>query len=210
MIAKLVALVASFIVATISTLGYGGVVLLMAIESACIPLPSEIIMPFAGYLVFRGELQLWLVACAGGLGCVLGSLVAYWIGARGGRPLVEKYGRYILVSHRDLDVADRWFQRHGDIIVFIGRLLPLVRTFIAFPAGVARMPLIKFIVYTFVGSFIWCWALAWIGLRLGEHWDTLGPWFHRFDTVIVVVVVLGFIWYAWRHLRNLRRSRVDS
>ena len=210
MIAKLVALIAGFIVATISTLGYGGVVLLMAIESACIPLPSEIIMPFAGYLVFRGELQLWLVACAGGLGCVLGSLVAYWIGARGGRPLVEKYGRYILVSHRDLDVADRWFQRHGDIIVFIGRLLPLVRTFIAFPAGVARMPLIKFIVYTFVGSFIWCWALAWIGLRLGEHWDTLGPWFHRFDTVIVVVVVLGFIWYAWRHLRNLRRSRVDS
>lgn len=210
MIAKLVALVASFIVATISTLGYGGVVLLMAIESACIPLPSEIIMPFAGYLVFRGELQLWLVACAGGLGCVLGSLVAYWIGARGGRPLVEKYGRYILVSHRDLDVADRWFQRHGDIIVFIGRLLPLVRTFIAFPAGVARMPLIKFIVYTFVGSFIWCWALAWIGLRLGEHWDTLGPWFHRFDTVIVVVVVLGFVWYVWRHLRNLRRSRVDS
>lgn len=210
MIAKLVALVASFIVATISTLGYGGVVLLMAIESACIPLPSEIIMPFAGYLVFRGELQLWLVACAGGLGCVLGSLVAYWIGARGGRPLVEKYGRYILVSHRDLDVADRWFQRHGDIIVFIGRLLPLVRTFIAFPAGVARMPLIKFIVYTFVGSFIWCWALAWIGLRLGEHWDTLGPWFHRFDTVIVVVVVLGFVWYVWRHLRNLLRSRVDS
>lgn len=210
MIAKLVALVAGFIVATISTLGYGGVVLLMAIESACIPLPSEIIMPFAGYLVFRGELHLWLVACAGGLGCVLGSLVAYWIGAWGGRPLVEKYGRYILVSHHDLDVADRWFQRHGDIIVFVGRLLPLVRTFIAFPAGVARMPLIKFIVYTFIGSFIWCWALAWVGLRLGEHWDTLGPWFHRFDTVIVVIVVLGFLWYVWRHVRNLRRSRVDS
>ncbi|MGH8292120.1 MAG: DedA family protein [Gammaproteobacteria bacterium] len=210
MIAKLVGLVAGFIVATISTLGYGGVVLLMAIESACIPLPSEIIMPFAGYLVFRGELHLWLVACAGGAGCVLGSLVAYWIGAWGGRPLVEKYGRYILVSHHDLDVADRWFQRHGDIIVFVGRLLPLVRTFIAFPAGVAHMPLVKFIVYTFTGSFIWCWALAWIGLRLGEHWDTLGPWFHRFDAAIVVLVVLGCIWYLWRHVRNLRRSRVDS
>ncbi|MGH8377548.1 MAG: DedA family protein [Gammaproteobacteria bacterium] len=205
MTAKLVALVAGFIIATISALGYGGIVLLMAIESACIPLPSEIIMPFSGYLVYRGEMTLWLVALAGAVGCVLGSLVAYWVGARGGRPLVEKYGRYILVSHHDLDVADRWFNRRGDIIILIGRLLPLVRTFIAFPAGVARMSMTKFILYTFIGSYIWCWALAWIGLRLGEHWDTLGPWFHRFDTVIVVVVVLGFVWYVWRHVRNLRR-----
>lgn len=207
MLAKLIALVAGFIISAISVLGYGGVVLLMAIESACIPLPSEIIMPFAGYLVFRGDLNLWLVAAAGAVGCVLGSLVAYWVGAAGGRPLVEKYGRYILVSQHDLDIADRWFQRRGDIIILIGRLLPLVRTFIAFPAGVARMPMAKFILYTFVGSFIWCWALAWIGLRLGAHWDTLGPWFHRFDTVIVVLVALGFAWYLWRHLR---RTRVDS
>ncbi|MGH8283294.1 MAG: DedA family protein, partial [Gammaproteobacteria bacterium] len=191
--------------ATISALGYGGIVLLMAIESACIPLPSEIIMPFSGYLVYRGEMALWLVALAGAVGCVLGSLVAYWVGAWGGRPLVEKYGRYILVSHHDLDMADRWFDRRGDIIILIGRLLPLVRTFIAFPAGVARMSMAKFILYTFIGSYIWCWALAWVGLRLGEHWDTLGPWFHRFDTVIVVLVALGFIWYVWRHLRNLRR-----
>ncbi|MGH8402629.1 MAG: DedA family protein, partial [Gammaproteobacteria bacterium] len=148
MTAKLVALVAGFIIATISALGYGGIVLLMAIESACIPLPSEIIMPFSGYLVYRGEMTLWLVALAGAVGCVLGSLVAYWVGARGGRPLVEKYGRYILVSHHDLDVADRWFNRRGDIIILIGRLLPLVRTFIAFPAGVARMSMTKFILYT--------------------------------------------------------------
>ncbi|MBU6509091.1 MAG: DedA family protein [Gammaproteobacteria bacterium] len=207
MLAKLIALVAGFIISTISVLGYGGIVLLMAIESACIPLPSEIIMPFSGYLVLRGDLNLWLVAVAGAVGCVLGSLVAYWVGAVGGRPLVEKYGRYILVSRHDLDIADRWFQRRGDIIILIGRLLPLVRTFIAFPAGVARMSMAKFILYTFIGSFIWCWVLAWIGLRLGAHWDTLGPWFHRFDTVIVVLVVLGFIWYLWRHLRNLR---VDS
>ncbi|MGA9851822.1 MAG: DedA family protein [Gammaproteobacteria bacterium] len=205
MLAKLIALVAGFIISTISVLGYGGIVLLMAIESACIPLPSELIMPFSGYLVYRGEMQLWLVGLTGAVGCVLGSLLAYWVGARGGRPLVEKYGRYILVSHHDLDVADRWFNRHGEIIILIGRLLPLVRTFIAFPAGVARMALAKFTLYTFIGSFIWCWALAWIGLRLGEHWDTLGPWFHRFDTVIVILVVLGFIWYLWRHLRSLRR-----
>ncbi|MGA9856186.1 MAG: DedA family protein [Gammaproteobacteria bacterium] len=204
MLAKLISLIAGFIIAAISTLGYGGIVLLMAIESACIPLPSEIIMPFAGYLVHRGELDLWVVAAAGALGCVLGSLLAYWVGARGGRPLVERYGRYILVSHHDLDVADRWFQRRGDIIILIGRLLPLVRTFIAFPAGVARMPIFKFIVYTFIGSFIWCWALAWIGMRLGARWNTLEPWFHRFDTLIVMLVVLGFGWYVRRHIRHLR------
>ena len=145
------------------------------------------------------------MAVAGAVGCVLGSLLAYWVGAWGGRPLVEKYGRYILVSRRDLDLADRWFARRGDIVILIGRLLPLVRTFIAFPAGVARMPLVKFILYTFVGSLIWCWALAWVGLRLGQHWDTLGPWFHRFDALIVILILLGAAWYVWRHLHNLRR-----
>jgi membrane protein DedA with SNARE-associated domain len=205
MLAKLISLLAGFIIAAISSLGYGGVVLLMAIESACIPLPSEIIMPFAGYLVYRGELDLWLVATAGALGCVLGSLLAYSVGAKGGRPLAEKYGRYILVSPHDLHVADRWFQRRGDIIILIGRLLPVVRTFIAFPAGVARMPMFKFILYTFIGSFIWCWALAWIGVRLGERWNTLGPWFHRFDTLIVLLALSACGWYVWRHIRHLRR-----
>lgn len=203
---KVLALLAGFVVSTISTLGYGGIVLLMAIESACIPLPSEIIMPFSGYLVFRGEFALWIVAFSGAIGCVLGSLAAYWVGARGGRPLAEKYGRYILVSEHDLALADRWFERHGDIIILIGRLLPVVRTFIAFPAGVARMPLLKFIIYTFIGSLAWCWALAWIGLRLGEHWNTLGSWFHRFDSVIAGIIVVAGIWYVWRHLRHLRRS----
>ena len=202
---KLLTLLAGFVIGTISTLGYGGIVLLMAIESACIPLPSEIIMPFSGYLVFRGEFTLWLVAVSGAVGCVLGSLVAYWVGGWGGRPLVERYGRYILISHHDLALADRWFERHGDIIILIGRLLPVVRTFIAFPAGVARMPIVKFIVYTFIGSLIWCWALAWVGFRLGEHWDTLGNWFHRFDAVIVAVILLAAAWYVWRHVRHLRQ-----
>ena len=205
MLAKLISLLAGFIIAAISTLGYGGIVLLMAIESACIPLPSEIIMPFAGYLVYRGELTLWLVAAAGAFGCVLGSLLAYWAGARGGRPLAEKYGRYILVSPHDLQTADRWFQRRGDIIILIGRLLPLVRTFIAFPAGIARMPIFKFILYTFIGSYIWCWGLAWLGVRLGARWDSLSPWFHRFDTLIVTLALLVFAGHVWRHLRHLRR-----
>jgi len=205
MIEKLIGVLAGFIIGTISALGYGGIVLLMAIESACIPLPSEIIMPFSGYLVFTGQMQLWAVALAGASGCVLGSLLAYWLGAVGGRPLVEKYGRYVLISHHDLDLADSWFQHHGDITIFIGRLLPVVRTFIAFPAGVARMPLWRFSIYTFVGSFIWCWALAWIGMQLGQNWNTLGVYFHRFDALIGVVLLAGFIWYVWRHLNHLKR-----
>ncbi|MHB8534610.1 MAG: DedA family protein [Sulfuricaulis sp.] len=205
MVEKIITLLAGFIIGTISRLSYGGIVLLMAIESACIPLPSEIIMPFSGYLVSTGEMNLWLVGLAGAVGCVLGSLVAYCAGAWGGRPLVEKYGKYILVSHQDLDLADRWFQRHGDITIFIGRLLPVIRTFIAFPAGVARMDLWRFNLYTFVGSYLWSLGLAWIGMKLGQHWDTLGVYFHRFDAAIGVILLAAVIWYVRRHLKHLRR-----
>jgi membrane protein DedA with SNARE-associated domain len=210
MAGKLLAALAAFIINVISTLGYGGVVLLMAIESACIPLPSEVTIPFSGYLVSRGEMTLWGVALAGAVGCVLGSIVAYYVGAWGGRRLVERYGRYLLVSHRDLDLADRWFARHGDITILVGRLLPVVRTFIAFPAGVARMAMAKFLVYTFIGSFIWCWGLAWVGERLGDHWDSLGVYFHRFDAVIVALILAGAAWWIWRHLRHLREDRARS
>ena len=204
MIANLMTAIAGFIIATISRLDYWGIALLMGIESACIPLPSEIIMPFSGYLVFQGKLALWAVAVAGAVGCVLGSLVAYWIGAVGGRPLIERYGKYVLISHRDLDLAERWFARHGDITIFIGRLLPVVRTFIAFPAGVTRMALGRFVIYTFLGSLIWCWLLGWIGVKLGENWNTLGVYFHRFDAVIGAVIIAGVVWYVWRHIRHMK------
>jgi len=202
MIEKIITLLAGFVIATISRLGYGGIALLMAIESACIPLPSEIIMPFSGYLVYKGEFTLWGVAVSGAVGCVLGSLVAYYIGVYGGRPLVNKYGRYVLISRRDLALADRWFQRHGDITIFIGRLLPVVRTFIALPAGISRMPLGRFVVYTFAGSLIWCYGLAWIGLKLGENWRSLGGYFHKFDIAIGVVLLIGVVWYVRRHWRH--------
>jgi membrane protein DedA with SNARE-associated domain len=207
MTGKLLAALGSFIIGVLSSLGYLGVVLLMAIESACIPLPSELIMPFAGYLVFKGTLSLWGVTLAGAAGCVLGSLVAYYVGLWGGRPLVMKYGRYLLISHHDLDLADRWFVRHGDLTILIGRLLPVVRTFIAFPAGVARMPLLKFVAYTFVGSLIWCWALARLGQSLGEHWGTLGAYFHRFDEVIGLLILAGAVWWIGRHIRHLGKDR---
>jgi membrane protein DedA with SNARE-associated domain len=207
MIAKIIEYLSGFIVATISTLGYSGIVLLMAIESACIPLPSEIIMPFSGYLVSTGQMNLWGVAVAGAVGCVLGSLIAYWVGMYGGRPLIEKYGRYILLSRHDLDLADRWFAKYGEIIVFVSRLLPAIRTFIAFPAGVARMNLTKFVIYTFAGSLPWCLGLAYAGQKLGEQWnkdDTLKTWFHRFDFVIGILAVLAVSWWIWRHIKHSR------
>ena len=205
MIDKFITLLAGFIIGTISRLGYGGIVLLMAIESACIPLPSEIIMPFSGYLVSTGEMNLWLVGLAGAIGCVLGSIVAYYAGAWGGRPFIEKYGKYILISHYDLDLADRWFQRHGDITIFVGRLLPVIRTFIAFPAGIARMNLWRFNLYTFVGSYIWSLGLAWVGMKLGQHWNTLGVYFHRFDAAIGVILLIAVVWYVRRHLQHMKR-----
>ncbi|HXI26140.1 MAG TPA: DedA family protein [Pyrinomonadaceae bacterium] len=209
MIARIIEILSAFIVATISTLGYAGIVLLMAIESACIPLPSEIIMPFSGFLVHKGEMNLWLVSVAGALGCVVGSLVAYWIGMYGGRPLIEKYGKYLLISHHDLDLADRWFDRFGEIIVFVSRLLPAIRTFIAFPAGVARMNLKKFVIYTFAGSLPWCLGLAYVGQKLGEQWDKdprLKTLFHRFDFVIGILLVLAAAWWIWRHVRHSKKS----
>jgi membrane protein DedA with SNARE-associated domain len=206
-IAKVIGILSGFIVATISALGYSGVVLLMGIESACIPLPSEIIMPFSGYLVYTGRFSLWAVALAGAVGCVLGSLVAYWVGMYGGRPLIEKYGRYVLISHHDLDLADRWFKRYGEVIVFASRLLPVIRTFIAFPAGVSRMNIPRFVVYTFLGSFPWCLGLAYVGQKLGEQWDKnedLKSWFHRFDFLIVIVGLLAAAWWIRRHIRVSR------
>ncbi|HLH30799.1 MAG TPA: DedA family protein [Terriglobia bacterium] len=208
MVARIIEILSGFIVATISALGYPGVVLMMAIESACIPLPSEIIMPFSGYLVYTGRFGLWGVAAAGAIGCVVGSLVAYWVGMYGGRPVIEKYGRYVLISLHDLDIADRWFAKRGELIVFASRLLPVIRTFIAFPAGVARMNLGRFIVYTFIGSFPWCLGLAYVGQILGEQWDknqALKTWFHRFDFVIGIIGLLAVALWVWRHLKDSRR-----
>ncbi|HLK07013.1 MAG TPA: DedA family protein, partial [Candidatus Angelobacter sp.] len=171
MLEKIIAALAGFIIAVISKAGYLGVLLLMAIESACIPLPSEIIMPFAGYLVYKGQFNLLMAATAGAIGCNLGSVIAYEIGNYGGRPLIERYGSYIFMGRHELDMAERFFKCFGAVAVLIGRLLPVIRTFIALPAGVARMPRLRFHIYTFIGSWPWCFVLAWIGMKLGEHWD---------------------------------------
>ena len=204
---KIIAALAGIVIAVISKTGYPGVIALMAIESACIPLPSEIIMPFAGALCVpavavaynRDPFSLLLVATAGAIGCNLGSVIAYEIGFYGGRPLVERYGSYLLLSRHDLDRADHFFLRFGSTAVFVGRLLPVIRTFIALPAGIARMPRMRFHAYTFLGSWPWCFALAWIGMKLGERWHTdprLSHWLHRLDALIVALLFLAVIWFV--------------
>lgn len=203
---KILAVLFVFIASLIKATGYAGVAILMGIESACIPLPSELIMPFAGYLVFTGAMKLFWVATAGAIGCNLGSLVAYEIGCYGGRPLVERYGRWILLSHRELDWADRFFLRWGYLAVLIARMLPVVRTFIALPAGIARMPRARFHIYTFLGSWPWCLALAYIGMKMGEHWRDLGKYLHKFDVVIIAALSIGFIWFVWSHWQNRIRT----
>jgi membrane protein DedA with SNARE-associated domain len=203
---RILAFLVQFVTHVIEAGGYAGIVALMGIESACIPLPSEIIMPFAGYLVYKGSFTLLWVATAGALGCNVGSLVAYWIGAWGGRPLVERYGRWVLMSHHDLDRMTRFFEKYGSITVLIGRLLPVVRTFIAFPAGIARMGQVRFHIYTFVGSWPWCLGLAYAGMKLGESWNDphsrFHELFHRFHTAIIILLLAGIVWFLWSHLRR--------
>jgi membrane protein DedA with SNARE-associated domain len=204
-IEQLVGWLAGFTTAVIVTLGYPGIALLMAIESACIPLPSEIIMPFAGYLVSQGHFTLLGAATAGAVGCNLGSVVAYAAGQYGGRPIALKYGRYVLIDAHDIDKADSFFAKHGDWAVLIGRLLPVIRTFIAFPAGVARMPLLRFHMFTFIGSWPWCFALAWVGMKLGEAWDSdprVKAVMHSLDVVIVVAVLAAAGWFVWHKTRR--------
>ena len=206
---KILAVLFVFIKSIIVATGYSGIAILMAIESACIPLPSELIMPFAGYLVFEGSMNLFWVATAGAIGCNLGSLVAYEVGHYGGRPLVERYGRWILMGRRELDWADRFFARWGHAAVFVARLLPVVRTFIALPAGIARMPRGKFHIYTFLGSWPWCLGLAWAGMKLGANWRSIGKYFHQMDAVIGVLLVAGIGWFVWSHWRNRLRTSED-
>ena len=210
MIDSLVSSLFHFISWIISSAGYVGITLLMAVESACIPLPSELIMPFAGYLVYKGRFDLFWVATAGAIGCNLGSVVAYEIGYYGGRPLVERYGRYVLLNRRDLDLSDRFFHRFGGAAIFIGRVLPIIRTFIALPAGIARMPRLRFHVYTFLGSWPWCFALAYLGMKLAENWRYLGQYLHEFDVIIAALILAGVAWFIYTHWKYRVGASTDQ
>ena len=192
--------IAHVIVTVLSAAGYGGLVGLMAIESACIPLPSEIILRFAGYLVSLGRMDLYLVATFGALGCNLGSAVAYEVGRYGGRPAIQHWGQYVLLTRRDLERADRFFRRFGDFAVLLARMLPLVRTFIALPAGIAAMPRGRFHLYTFVGSWPWCFLLAWLGMLLGQRWaddPRMHLAFQALDYAIMALALIALARFAW-------------
>lgn len=179
----------------ISQIGYAGIILLMTLESACMPVPSEIVMTFSGFAAQRGELNFWLVGLAGAIGCLAGSVLSYYVGYYGGRPILEKYGKYILIKKHELDMADTWFEKYGYKAVFIARLLPIIRTFISLPAGIARMDFKRFALYSFIGSLPWCFVLAYAGVILGNNWQALEHYWIYFDIAIIVGVVL-FIAYT--------------
>jgi membrane protein DedA with SNARE-associated domain len=197
-------LIASFMALSFAA-KYGILMFLMAIQSACIPIPSEVIMPLAGYALAHSQWDLVVLAVVASLASNLGSVPAYWVGARGGRPMVERYGSYLLLSRHDLDRVDHFFNRFGSIAVLIGRMLPIVRTFIAFPAGVAKMNQLRFHIYTFIGSWPWCYALAYIGMKLGDKWQTdprFKEVFHRFHVGVELAIVAGVVWFIWTHWKN--------
>ncbi|MCX5723727.1 MAG: DedA family protein [Nitrospirae bacterium] len=206
MIEAIITELSRFIVSMISTFGYAGILLTMAIESACIPLPSEIIMPFAGYLVASGQFTMLGVTLAGAIGNVVGSVAAYYAGVWGGRPFVERYGPYVLVSRADIETADRWFAKYGEAAVFFGRMLPVVRTFISLPAGIAGMNIHRFILFTFFGALPWCYLLAYIGVKMGEEWEHLRDYFHQFDVVIGLSLALMVGYFLWSHWPKRRVS----
>ena len=199
----------ALLVSLIASGGYVAVIVLMAIQSACIPIPSEVIMPFAGAALAHSQMQLVLLATAASFASNLGSIPAYWVGARGGRPMVERYGRWLLLSRRDLDRVDHFFAHYGSMTVLIGRMLPIIRTFIAFPAGVAKMNQVRFHIYTFVGSWPWCYALAYIGMTLGDKFRTdprFKAAFDRFHLGVEVVLVVCFAWFVVSHWKNRIRT----
>ncbi|MGD0111564.1 MAG: DedA family protein [Armatimonadota bacterium] len=200
LLASLPAVITGFIASG----GYLGVGALMAVGTACVPIPSEIVMAFAGFLVSQGRFDFWMTVLAGTLGCVAGSAAAYWLGHWGGRPVVTRYRRYVLVSAKDLARADTWFGRYGDSAVFFSRFIPLVRAFISLPAGIAGMPFGRFCLYTFLGSVPWCLGLTYLGVRLGSRWDEISAFFHDFDIVIVAAAVAAGAWWIWRHVREER------
>jgi len=191
----------SHVINFIDKSGYFGIAVLMALESANIPIPSEIIMPFSGYLVFQGKFNLLWVVFWGAFGNLAGSIISYYLGFFGGRVFFEKYGKFLFITKHDFDLAEKWFQKYGAIIVFASRVLPVVRTFISFPAGVAKMNIWKFSIYTFGGSFIWSYFLAYAGVITGENWNVLGGYFRKFDWALVLLCVLFIIWWIRRHVK---------
>jgi membrane protein DedA with SNARE-associated domain len=203
----IIAPLADFVMNLISALSYPGIVLAMLIESACIPLPSEVIMPFAGNLVWQGRFDFHLVAWLGAIGNLLGSWIAYWVGRVGGRAFINKWGRYVFITRHDLDKADHWFSKHGRATVFFSRMMPIIRTFISLPAGIAKMNFWQFTIFSFAGALPWCYFLTWLGFIMENEWRNLGNYFHGADYVIAGLILIVLVWWIYRHIKHWRADR---
>jgi len=211
-------IVIPFLTSLYGALGYGGVTVAMAIESAMIPLPSELILPFAGFLVSdptavepltHGPWSFWIVVIVATIGNTIGSVIGYYIGAWGGRPFLERWGKYLLIRPHEIELADHFFQKYGSATAFFSRLLPIVRTFISFPAGVARMNLFKFIVYSTAGAFLWSILLVWAGMQLGSRWQDIRHMLQPFDLAIAVLVIGALVLFVWWRLGMPGRGRLS-
>ena len=195
-----------FIISTISGSGYIGIFLFMVAESALIPIPSEVIMPFSGYLVSTGKFNAAYVIIAGAIGNLVGSLVAYYIGFRLGREFILRYGKYVLLRKSHLELTESYFKKYGDISTFISRMLPAVRTYISLPAGVAKMNLKNFIIYTLIGSIIWNSALTYIGIQLGQEWKNILHYSNYFDAIVIIGVIVVIVIF----LRSRRSKSTNA
>ncbi|MCD6120131.1 DedA family protein [bacterium] len=195
MLEQIISPVAEWIKDFISQAGYAAVVVTMAIESFNIPLPSEIIMPFSGFLVFEGRFTLWGATLAGAVGNLIGSIANYFLGYYGGRPFIEKYGKYFLIKKHELDMADRFFGKYGEATVLFTRMMPIIRTFISLPAGISRMNFWRFCILTFIGAIPWCYFLTWVGLKFGENLDTFKKYWHVFDYIVILAILAGIIYW---------------
>ena len=198
--------VIGFIQHIISTMGFWGISLLMAIESCNIPLPSEAILPFAGIMVNKGLINFHVAAFAGAFGCILGSIPSYYLGYFGGRSFVEKYGKYFLISHKDLEDADKWVEKYGDWAFFLCRMLPVVRTFISLPAGILRAKKRIFFPLTFLGSLVWSYVLTYVGIKMGENMEAFKHIWHKFDIAIVAICAILGVLYIYKHVKHLKES----
>jgi membrane protein DedA with SNARE-associated domain len=209
MITAIFSQLAALIIKIISGSGYLGITFLMALESACIPIPSEVIMPFAGYLVGLGRFSLLLVIIWGAFGNLLGSIIAYWVGFYGGRPFLERYGKYIFLRKEELDKAQRFFEKYGNTSIFFSRVLPIIRTFISLPAGIARMRFWKFCFYTLIGSLFWSALLAYIGVFLGSNWQNIEVYFRKFDWLILILLILLVAYFIYKKIRNKKHETIN-
>lgn len=210
MIDQIVVFATGLIISVISASGYLGVFGLMAAESALIPIPSEVTMTFAGYLASTGRFNIYLLIIVGALANLFGSVLAYWLGYWGEehviRSLIKKYGKYLLITEHEYDRSEKWFRKYGEKITFFSRLLPVVRTFISLPAGVAEMNFFRFSILTFLGSLIWSGLLAYLGLILGNNWNSLHIYYQKFEYVIIFIIIAAGIYYLFHKVQKLRKK----